>query len=128
VAAVAVIWVAIVAIGFALRRALLRTELSEPLADSAVAVGVGITGYGVLVILVGTAHLLRTGPLVGVAGIAVCPLWWVSPDVVATARGLGRSLISSLRREWVVVIPVLLFLAVVVLAGFRPPEASDEIA
>ncbi len=128
VAAIIVIWVAIAAIGFGLRRLLLRTEISEPLADGTVAIGLGITGYGAVVLLIGSAHLLRTGPLVGVTVIAAFLFLWVGRDAVVTARGLARSFAGALRREWFVILPVLLFLAVVVLAGFRPPEASDEIA
>ena len=128
VAAIIVIWVAIVAIGFALRRLLLRTEPSEPLADATVAIGLGITGYGAVVLLIGAVPLLRTGPLVGVTVAAALLFLWVGPDAAVTARGLIQATVGALRRQWVVVVPVLLFLAVVLLAGFRPPEASDEIA
>ena len=128
VAAIIVIWVAIVAIGFALRRLLLRTEPSEPLADGTVAIGLGITGYGAVVLLIGSAPLLRTGPLVGLTMAATFLFLWVGPDAVVTARGLTQGAAGAFRREWVVMLPVLLFLAVVLLAGFRPPEASDEIA
>lgn len=128
VAAIIVIWVAIVAIGFALRRLLLRTELSEPLADATVAIGLGITGYGAVVLLIGSVPLLRTGPLIGVTVAAAFLFLWIGTDVMETARGLVGGVAGALRREWVVVVPVLLLLAAVLLAGFRPPEASDEIA
>ena len=128
VATIIVIWVAIVAIGFALRRLLLRTELSEPLADGTVAIGLGITGYGVVVLLIGSAPLLRIGPLVGVSVAAAFLFLWVGSDALVTARGLTRGAARALRREWVVILPVMLFLAVALLAGFRPPEATDEIA
>ena len=77
VAAIIVIWVAVVAIGFALRRLLLRTELSEPLADGTVAIGLGITGYGAVVLLIGSVPLLRTGPLVGVTVAAAFLFLWI---------------------------------------------------
>ncbi len=128
VAAMLVIWVAIVAIGFALRRLLWQTEPSEPLADGCVALGLGITGYGAVVLLVGSIHLLRTGPVVAVTVAAALLLVWVGRDVVATARGLAQGLTAAFRREWFVLLPVLLLLAVALLAGFRPPEATDEIA
>lgn len=128
VAAIVVIWVAVVAIGFALRRLLLNTEISEPLADGAVALGLGITGYGAVVLLIGSAPLLRAGPLIGVTVAAAFLFLWIAHDVMETIRGLLHGLAGALRREWIIVLPVLLFLVVALLAGFRPPEASDEIA
>ena len=128
VAAIIVIGVAIVAIGFALRRLLLGTELSEPLADGTVAIGLGITGYGALVLLIGSVPLLRTGPLVGVTVAAAFLFLWIGRDALETARGLLEGVAVALRREWIVVVPVLLLLVVAFLAGFRPPAASDELA
>ncbi len=128
VAAIILIWVAVVAIGFALRRLLLGGELSDPLADGTVAIGLGITGYGSVVLLIGSAPLLRTGPLVGVTVAAAFLFLWAGHDAVVTARGLLRGAGGAFRREWVVILPAVLFLAAALLAGFRPPEASDEIA
>ncbi len=128
VAAMLVVWMAVVAIGFALRRLLLQTEPAEPLGDGSVAIGLGITGYGAVVLIIGSVHLLRTGPVVAVTVATALLFVWIGRDVVATAHGLAQGMTAAFRREWIVLVPVLLLLAVALLAGFRPPEATDEIA
>jgi hypothetical protein len=128
VAAVLVVWIAIVAIGLTLRRLLLRTEPSEPLADATAAFGLGVTGYGAVILLIGFAPLLRWGGLTALTLAASCLFIWSWRDGVEIGRGLATGVAGVFRSEWLLILATATFLLIALMAGFRPPQATDEIA
>jgi len=100
----------------------------EPWAELTVSLGLGITGYGALLVAIGFLPALHEVPLTVVSLVSASAWFWLWPDGVRLARELAGSMRRSLRAEWIVVGPALLLLAVEFLAGFRPPFAADEVA
>src|SRR5271167_1690124 len=97
-----VIWVAIVSIGMLARRLLVDWPM-EPWAEVTVALALGITGYGVLLVVLGFLPMLRELPLTLVSVICATSWFWVWQDGVGLGRRLARSVRRSLRSEWIVV-------------------------
>ncbi len=122
-----VIWVAIVSIGMLAYR-LLSVGSMEPWAEFTVSLGLGITGYGALLVAIGFLPLLHELPLTVLSLISACSWFWIWPDGARLVRQLAGSMRRSIRSEWIIVVPALLLVAVEFLAGFRPPFASDEVA
>jgi hypothetical protein len=134
VAAFVVIWVGITALGLVTRRLLLKAPssgLEEPLsgtAELAVVVGLGICGYGALLLAVGFFPLLHEVPLTILSLLSGVLFIWVWRDAHQLICMLFAGLRDALRREWFVVLPALLVALGALSAGLRPPFASDEIA
>lgn len=128
VAAVLEIWIPVLALGLVVRRVILRRGPSDAIADGALVLGTGITSYGMLLVALGFAPILHRVPLTALTVVCALPLFWVRRDGAWIARQLGRSVATSLRRDWAVAVPGTIFFLLVLLACFRPPFAADEVA
>jgi hypothetical protein len=122
------ILVAVLGIGLALVELIGSTDSDDPLSELVVLVGLGIVGYGAVVFAIGFAPLLRAVPLAIVSLLAGAFVVWRRRRCWLIARRVARQIWSGLRTEWVIAGPVIAVIAIIFLAGFRPPEAPDEIA
>jgi hypothetical protein len=127
VEAFVVVWVAVLAIGLALNRALLRRQCEDPLTEVAAVLGLGIVGYGAAVLVLGLAHLLHRGPLALLTLASIVLFVWVWRSAVGLVRRLGVLAASGLRLEWYTLVPAIAVFGVGALAAFRPPQTVDEV-
>jgi hypothetical protein len=122
------ILLAVFGIGLALVDLIGSTDEHDPVGEMVVLTALGLVGYGAVVFVIGFLPLLHTVPLTLVSVVSGAIVVWRRRRAWHLARRFAAPIWNGLRTEWVIAVPTIAVLAIIFLAGFRPPEAPDEIA
>lgn len=130
VLATVVVWIPVISVGFGLTRVLLGSQdrIGDPFSELSVALCLGLVAYGFILLAVGFAPALTRPALVVLAVVIAAGLVWVGRDAVATLTRLWGELRRTSRPSLLLILPAAGYLAAALLAGLRPPFASDEVA